>query len=118
MIVRPKKVSKELKDNELRVINIGLKAVEEILLESLMERKKFWFNVPAVDKNRMCHMQWDPDCEILTYVITPLRYVLEGKELDFDYLRKEVGITSNSLFHAQLQKYRTLEITDAVFVDD
>lgn len=118
MIVKPKKKSKKLQKDELRIINIDLHAVEEVLLENLMENQLNYFYVNPVDDDLICQMVWDQNSKVLTYVVMPISYVFEGKKLDFDVLQKEVGITSKSLFQADIQKYRTLKITDSIFMDN
>ncbi len=113
MIVKPKK-KRSFPDNELRVISIGSQAIEEILWETLMEHQEEYFDIDAVDDSLICFMRWNRQQEMLTYAVMPIRFALEGKQLDFEYICRKTGITSDSLF--QPRRYRKMKITPACFL--
>ena len=116
MIVKPRKISKKLKSNEIRVININHHAIEELLWENLMEHQAEYFDIDKIDDDLICQMQWDREKEILTYVVMPISYMYNGKQLDFSYIRENIGLTATSLF--QTHRYRRLCITDMMFEDN
>lgn len=114
MVVKPKK--KKLRNNEIRVIQIDKKAIEELLWENLVESQDVYFDVNRIDPERICSMEWDQASGMLTYAVMPISYLLDGKKLNFAFLRKKIGITTQSLF--QPNRYRCLEITDSMFLED
>ena len=116
MIVKPRKISKKLKSNEIRVINIDHHAIEELLWEKLMEHQAEYFDIDKIDDDLICQMQWDREKEILTYAVMPISYMSDGKQLDFSYIRENTGLTVTSLF--QPHRYRRLCITDMMFEDN
>ena len=116
MIVKPGKISKKLKSNEMRVINIDHHAIEELLWENLMEHQAEYFDIDKIDDDLICQMQWDREKEILTYAVMPIGYMYDGRQLDFSYIRENTGLTAASLF--QPHRYRRLCITDMMYEDN
>lgn len=112
MIVKPKKKYQKLRHNEIRVINIEQTAIEELLWENLIEKQSILFDVARVDSDHICAMEWDSSNGMLTYTVMPINYMLEGKKLNFELLRKQAGITTDSLFKPN--RYRSLTITDSL----
>ncbi len=112
MIVKPRKKRKALREDELRVIHVGKDAVGELLWENLMEHQEVYFDVDAVNDNEICQMGWSQ--EGLTYAVMPIRYVMEGKQLDLKALAEKTGETTDSLFHPL--RYRTMRITPDLFL--
>lgn len=116
MIVKPRKKHKKLKSNEIRIINIDCEAIAELLWENLMEHQEIYFDVDPLDDDLICQMDWDQKSGILTYAVMPLHYIMEGKKLNNAYIRKKVGVTTNSIF--QLDRYRRIAITERMLLPD
>lgn len=115
MKVKVKRKIHPIMPDEIRIINIGVDAIQEVLFENLMDHVSDYFDVPnKVDDDKICLMQWDSDSGCLTYAIMPINYALEGKELNYDYIRKRIGLTTNSLF--QPHRYRRLRISPKIFM--
>lgn len=112
MIVKPKK-KRKLDHNEVRIINIEQQAVAELLWENLMEHQEMYFGIDPLDDSVICAMDWDQGSGMLTYAVMPISYIAEGKKLDFARIRKSVGTTTDSMFHAD--RYRRIKITGNIF---
>lgn len=97
MKVKPVIKSKALAKNELRIINIGKDAVAELLFENLMENQEKYFGVQISDNTYHCMMNWDVSNERLTYAVARIADTV-NKEIDFEKLFQDVGITTGSLF--------------------
>ena len=101
---------KPLAPDEVRVINVDSLAIKELLFENLIQNKKNYFDVEDSSGDELCIMNWDQQAGTLTYAIMPMKYCLDGYELDFDYIRSKLGITANSLFAAN--RYQSIAITE------
>lgn len=97
MKVKPIVKSKVLAENELRVINIGKDAIAELLFENFMENQEKYFGVEIGDDTYNCSMNWNVDDETLTYAVVRIADII-NKEIDFEKLFRNVGITTDSLF--------------------
>ena len=116
MKVIPRIKSKALGLNEVRIITVNEEAVEELLLENLMEKCNSYFNVAYNSDNMVCVMNLEKSKRLLTYAIVPINYCLDGHNLNFDYIREKVGITTKSLFTNN--RYRSLTITDEMLFQE
>ena len=108
MKVIPRIKKAKLPQNEARFIIIDRKAIEEVLLENLMEHQCEYFDLGDTD-NVMCVMDWN-NYGHLTYAVVPETFFRSGAKLDFDYLRESVGTTTDSLF--KQNRYRSLKLGD------
>lgn len=89
--------------NELRVIRVGAKAIEELLLENLVSNYSQYFDIDYLegedldlDDAPIFMMQWDSRRKILTYAIAR-SCDMEKKELDYEKIAK-LGFTTTSFF--------------------
>ncbi len=114
MIVKPKKKYHKLKDHEIRIINIDHRAVSEILWEHLMEHQEIYFDIDPVDEKLICQMDWDHRNGMLTYAVLPMESIMEGKKLDFEVLRKTIGITTKSVYSPN--RYQSVQLNDKLFL--
>lgn len=108
MKVIPRIKSKKLAQDEARVIIADKTAIEELLLENLMEHKSNYFNIRDVADDCICIMKWEQD--VLIYAVMPIKYCLDGYELDIDRVRKIMGATTDSFFKPN--RYRSMKITE------
>ena len=113
MKVIPKIKPRSLITTEMRVITISEEAIAEVLLENLMENKSTYFDTKAVSENEICAMYWNKATNCLTYVILPYEYAQKG--INFAYIQRKVGVTTNTLF--QPHRYRRLKITSKCFIN-
>ena len=113
MKVRPRIKFKPLKLNELRIISIDEDAIAELLLENLLDNKGKYFNLPDISENSTCVMKWDTKHNLLTYAVMPIDYLLEGYDLNPDFIRN-IGLTTNSLFKSDL--YKTFVVTQEMLI--
>lgn len=102
--------------DEMRVINVGREAIQELLFETLTEHLSEYFDVSKVNDEEVGVMQWDSKNECLTYAVIPISQLRGNKQIDFDYLRKKVGITTASLFHPN--RYKKLRISQRCFLEE
>jgi len=110
MKVIPKIKRKKLASNEARVIIISEAAIEELLLEHLLERKSDYFDVEEVCDDDTCAMCWDSREGVLTYAVMPIKYCFDGYKLNFDNVFKTIGITTDSLYKPN--RYRSITLTE------
>ena len=96
--------------DEVRIITVGQTAIEELLLENLLDHYREYFNVDNNDDGGVCLMNCDADSGLLTYAVIPTEYCLRGYKLNFDYVRKKFGITTDSLFSAN--RFRVVHLED------
>lgn len=114
MKVKPRIKSKPLGPNEIRIITVGDSAIGELLSENLMANQSEYFKVPAISDDTICITNWDTQQNILTYAIMPIKYCFAGYGLDFSYIRKTYGLTTDSLFKAN--RYKSITLTDAMLI--
>ena len=106
MKVKPLVKRKRLGKNEVRVIAMGEKAIEELLFENLMEKVADYFDVPDAMGDCVCHMDWDKEARELVYVIEPIGLYMSGFDLDLRALRRITGLTTDSIFKPD--RYKTV----------
>lgn len=114
MKVRPHIKRKPLGSNEVRIITIDESAISELLFENLAEKKSDYFNVASVSDGTICVMNWDTQENVLSYAVMPIKYCFDGYTLDFNYIRKTYGLTTDSLFKAN--RYRSIPLTDSILI--
>ena len=110
MKVKPYIKQQPLKENEIKIISIGENAIAELLLETLMQNKSKYFDVPKVSTDSICIMKWDKDRCFLTYAIMPIKYCLNGFDLNPKFIQ-EIGVTTDSLFKPN--RYKVFTLTDS-----
>ena len=110
MKVIPHIKSRKLATTEVRVITIDQKAVEELLLENLIEKKNEYFDIENSTNDDICIMHWDRTNQRLTYAIMPMERYLAGYQLNIENIYNKVGITTTSLFKPK--RYVSLTLTD------
>ena len=108
MKVVPYRKQRRLASNEARIITIEKTAIEELLLENLVEHQNSYFDVDDEDNN-ICVMNLDYQKNVLTYAIMPIKYCFDGYELNFESLYRKFGKTTDSLFTKN--KYQTIMLT-------
>lgn len=114
MKVFPHIKRKPLCSDEIRVITIDKSAVEELLLENFLEHKSEYFDIEDVNDTKICLMKWNQADGVLSYAVMPIKYSLDGCELDFNYIQKKLGITTDSLFKPN--RYKTWKLTAEMFL--
>lgn len=86
--------STHLQSSELRVINIGKDAIFEYLCEAMMENAESFFSInDSTSVSVQC--DWDQELEQFTCVIESAPGF---HDFDFDKIRTQAGLTTDSLF--------------------
>lgn len=96
--------------DEIKIITASQTAIEELLLENLLDHYHEYFNIDNNDNSGVCLMNWDTDSGLLTYAVMPTEYCSRGYSLNFDYVRKKLGITTKSLF--AVNRFRVVHLDD------
>lgn len=76
----------------IKVIKIPKKAIEELLLESLMENGRSWFGIPK-HADVLFYMVWNYESDDLIYAVSRRKV-----KVDLEKLASVVPVTSDSLF--------------------
>ena len=105
--MKVKPIPTSFKKNEIRVIRIGEKAINELMWEALMENKSEWFNVQDCAEDIVFLMQWDKSKNQLTYIAVQDGFLSKEGLFHFRKLRK-CPITTDSLFAKR--RYRQLRL--------
>ena len=114
MKVIPYLKQKKLSHNEARIITIDRTAIEELLLENLVEHQSDYFDIKDGENDSICVMNLDYQKSLLTYAIMPIKYCFDGYKLDFEKLHEKFGKTTDSLFSRK--KYRVLTLTEEFLI--
>lgn len=114
MKVVPHIKRRKLGADEVRIITVDEDAIAELLVENLMEHQEDYFDIDAISGDHICITNWDQQEKVLTYAVMPLKYALDGCGLNFEYIRKQCGITTNSLFREN--RYQSLTITKEMLI--
>lgn len=114
MKVIPHIKQKRLAYNEVRFITIDRAAMEELLLENLMEHQNDYFDIRDGEIDSMCVMNIDYQNNLLTYAIMPSKYCFNGYKLNFEKLNKKFGKTTESLFTKK--KYQVITLTEEYLI--
>ena len=112
MKVRPYRKHKTFSSNEMRVINIDNEAIAEILFENLTENSGHYFNIDNAKEELIFCMNWDQEGHSLSYAALPLKILLEGYRLNFDYIKNSIGYTTKSLFQPNCCMYKSIYLTE------
>ena len=119
MKVRPhiKRKSKyiPLLPTEARVITIDEKAITELLLENLSDNISNYFHIPMVSDESMNVMYWDQKNSLLTYAVMPKKYCFDYS-LNFNHIHKTIGVTTESLFSPNPNKYKSIDLSDKTMI--
>lgn len=100
------KKTRGLKKGELRVIQVEQEAVYELLREVIIERANEIFDILDITKIGF-RWEWDEKTNKVICIIHNGDYY---PDLDFDTLRKKVGITT-STFYTNAQQYQTIYVS-------
>lgn len=97
-----------MKNNEVRVIKIAGKAIDELLWELLNKYGEVLLDLPE-NSETIFRMNWDKARDELTFYALRLEepYPVDFSTID-DYIEKETGITTDSVFNSDLIPYRSI----------
>lgn len=104
-----------LSSTEARVITIDETGITELLLETLSENASKFFNIPMVSNKSMNVMYWNCKNNLLTYAVMPMEYSFDYS-LNFDKINNIIGVTTESLFSPNPQKYRSIDLSDKTMI--
>jgi len=92
--------------NEIRIIRIDENAMQELLLEILMENSSEWFQLQGDSERIIFHMDWDKSTNHLSYLAVPIDRLSEVRSSKFQKKLRKSAITTATLFAKN--RYRRL----------
>ncbi len=111
---------KYLKKNELRVIKLPRKAIEEIIWESFMETGRELLDLDANSDDVIFHMAVDKTMSELVFYACSLSMPQHPSDINRinEYLKNSIGITAESVFvnSSACKLFQTIYVSDDSFM--